>query len=44
MGSEPSRSVSVALDAARRIAHLHGGKLDARATSSGGSALLLSFA
>jgi hypothetical protein len=44
MGGEPSRAISVALSAARRIAQLHGGKLDARPTSSGGSALLLSFA
>lgn len=44
MEGEPSRAVSVALSAARRIAQLHGGKLDARPTSSGGSALLLSFA
>jgi hypothetical protein len=44
MEREPSRAVSVALNAARRIAQLHGGRLDARPTSSGGSALLLSFA
>jgi hypothetical protein len=44
MEGEPSRAISVALNAARRIAQLHGGKLDVRPTSPGGSALVLSFA
>lgn len=43
MEGEPPRAVSVALNAARRIAQLHGGKLEARPTTAGGSALLLSF-
>jgi hypothetical protein len=44
MEGEPSRAVSVALNAARRIAQLHGGQLEAGPTSSGGFSLLLSFA
>ena len=44
MGDAPSRAVSVALTAARRIAELHGGTLETRTTASGGTALLLSFA
>jgi hypothetical protein len=43
MDQTPSRAVSVALGAARRIAELHGGTLESRATSAGGTALLLSF-
>jgi len=44
MAHAPSRTVSVALTAARRIAELHGGTLETRATTAGGTALLLSFA
>ena len=44
MGDAPPRTVSVALSAARRIAELHGGTLETRPTSAGGTALLLSFA
>lgn len=44
MAGEPARAISVALSAARRIAQLHGGTLDTRRTSSGGSVLSLSFA
>jgi len=44
MGHTPSRALSVALSAARRIAELHGGTLESRPTSAGGTALLLSFA
>jgi hypothetical protein len=44
MESEPSRAFSVALSAARRIAQLHGGQLEAGPTSAGGFSLLLSFA
>ena len=43
MGDAPPRAVSVALNAARRIAELHGGTLETRTTSSGGTALLLSL-
>jgi hypothetical protein len=43
MDRAPSRTVSVALNAARRIAELHGGTLETRPTTSGGTALLLSF-
>jgi hypothetical protein len=43
MDHAPSRTLSVALSAARRIAELHGGTLEARQTTSGGTALLLSF-
>jgi hypothetical protein len=44
MDPVPSRAVSVALSAARRIAELHGGTLESRGTSAGGTALRLSFA
>ena len=40
----PSRAVSAALSAARRIAELHGGALETRTTSAGGTVLHLSFA
>lgn len=44
MDGEPTRAMAVALGAARRIAQLHGGTLDSRPTSAGGSVLSLSFA
>jgi hypothetical protein len=44
MSQPPSRALSVALSAARRIAELHGGTLESRATSAGGTSLRLSFA
>ena len=44
MGTTPSRALAVALSAARRIAELHGGTLESRATSLGGTSLRLSFA
>jgi hypothetical protein len=39
----PGRAIAVALHAARRIAQLHGGQLQAKRTGSGGCALLFSF-
>ena len=44
MPAEPTRAISVALSAARRIAQLHGGTLDTRHTSAGGSVLSLNLA
>jgi hypothetical protein len=44
LGDVPTRAVSVALTAARRIAELHRGTLETHTTNSGGTALLLSFA
>jgi hypothetical protein len=38
----PGRAIAVALHAARRIAQLHGGQLQAKRTGSGGCALLFS--